>query len=424
MAVGISLFCLSGATSAAPACSTVGGQPVNIGDPACWTSSTSNSTSTSTTTCNWIKHGIYCYWPDVWDGSRNYQTTGSCLSGSKYHADAYINSCTNSFACDNGYYNLDSYTITNTTTSTTTSYTCYYTTVSEWSVCDVDTGLQSATDVTQHSTSGTTCDNLSEDTTQSCAACGLASNTPTGEQPSEDLCIPLNTASTPALNTTTNMWEWTCTADNGSVDCDVPNSEHGVCSSIHTGHAFETQGEFDASVANGTLCETGTVVNASGDENTGWTWDCMHIGDLYTNDDLNCQAPCFDYSLNIDKNQFYWDDNDQVNITVNVEKVGACADEYSCTVTDATSSGIDTFTRTIDAEEGKSAYDVSSICTRDGYEDEEKTSAINGNCIARSCNAQGKCQGTPQSASSSSSCTSTCSSDADCTTGRMIETRP
>ncbi len=43
-------------------------------------------------------------------------------------------------------------------------------------------------------------------------------------------------------------------------------------------------------------------------------------------------------------------------------------------------------------------------------------------CVQRDCNAQGKCQATPKPASGS--CTSTCSSDADCRSGRLIETRP
>ncbi len=43
-------------------------------------------------------------------------------------------------------------------------------------------------------------------------------------------------------------------------------------------------------------------------------------------------------------------------------------------------------------------------------------------CVQRDCNAQGKCQATPKPASGN--CTSTCSSDADCRSGRLIETRP
>lgn len=45
-------------------------------------------------------------------------------------------------------------------------------------------------------------------------------------------------------------------------------------------------------------------------------------------------------------------------------------------------------------------------------------------CASRSCNTQGRCQATPQAAMSVDDCSNTCSSDADCSTGRMIETRP
>jgi hypothetical protein len=45
-------------------------------------------------------------------------------------------------------------------------------------------------------------------------------------------------------------------------------------------------------------------------------------------------------------------------------------------------------------------------------------------CTAHSCNAQHTCQATMQIANSLDDCSSTCNSNADCSTGRMIETRP
>ncbi len=49
---------------------------------------------------------------------------------------------------------------------------------------------------------------------------------------------------------------------------------------------------------------------------------------------------------------------------------------------------------------------------------------VNTMCTARECNTQGTCQATPQAGDSPDACTSTCNSNADCSRGRIIETRP
>jgi hypothetical protein len=46
-------------------------------------------------------------------------------------------------------------------------------------------------------------------------------------------------------------------------------------------------------------------------------------------------------------------------------------------------------------------------------------------CAEKTCNAQGRCQSTPKSGVASvDDCKASCSSDADCSSGRMIETQP
>jgi hypothetical protein len=54
----------------------------------------------------------------------------------------------------------------------------------------------------------------------------------------------------------------------------------------------------------------------------------------------------------------------------------------------------------------------------------EKESNVSTMCTQRECNSQGACQATPKTASKLSDCSSTCNSNADCSSGRIIETRP
>jgi hypothetical protein len=55
----------------------------------------------------------------------------------------------------------------------------------------------------------------------------------------------------------------------------------------------------------------------------------------------------------------------------------------------------------------------------------EKTISLNGYCIEKSCGANGTCQAMPKTGVTSlKDCINTCNSNADCTSGRMIETKP
>ena len=54
----------------------------------------------------------------------------------------------------------------------------------------------------------------------------------------------------------------------------------------------------------------------------------------------------------------------------------------------------------------------------------QKHFTISTMCTSAQCNAQGTCQKTPIPANSRDACKSTCNSNADCTRGRIIETRP
>ncbi len=54
----------------------------------------------------------------------------------------------------------------------------------------------------------------------------------------------------------------------------------------------------------------------------------------------------------------------------------------------------------------------------------DKVLTISTMCTQRDCNVHGTCQATPMTASNLNQCSSTCNSNADCSSGRLIETRP
>ena len=419
---------------AASQCNNNATPDLQKGDPACYTSSTSYWTEY----CSWSFSGVICdnvNADGTWAGSTFHTSSCSRCPKSFYntcHGAYYVNSCSGSH-CENA----GALPAAGTRTHSSTSYTCYYTTVSEWSVCDVDTGLQSATDVTQNSTSGTSCDNLNEETTQICGVCGSANGVGTGEMPeTADLC-QFGTPTTPELNEDETQWEWGCAGDNGAIYvddtvCAAPKEAPGICSTIYNGQAQNGLTESTEG-----LCTSGIVTNfidhgdPDGDGvaeiDAGWSWTCQKIGDNPDHTNEDCQAPCFDYTIQADQSRFYWDDDDSVDITVDLQRTGRCADKYTCIVQGNETDGETTYT--IEAsEDGTVNYDLTATCTHedDGtiVTHDPGADTVIGTCIERSCTSQGICQGIPKQASSSSSCASTCSSDSDCTTGRMIETRP
>lgn len=182
------------------------------------------------------------------------------------------------------------------------------------------------------------------------------------------------------------------------------------------------------------LCAVGDTSSVSG-TNT-WDWTC---GTGYSADGVGglcltqaiCEAECLDVDL-IAPEYAYVGDGETKEIDAYIQITGnmSYASEIICSI-DGTSVNFTgnksdvvkipiTQSTTI-----RSSCRIRVDCGNSGngdYKEYILDKGINALCMQRSCNAQGSCQATPQNAASG--CTSTCNSDADCSRGRMIETRP
>jgi hypothetical protein len=161
-----------------------------------------------------------------------------------------------------------------------------------------------------------------------------------------------------------------------------------------------------------------------------WNWDCKYA-DAGQCEGAKCSAPsCIANTPPTLQPYVYFDGNGEPSpATMTVTCPRICCDvagaKGSVTVCNGTPGQIPVYP-------GARVYNMSCWYddNGDGKKDDNDTSTVNKTgsvstmCAARSCNNQGQCQATPQVANSPSDCASSCSSDADCTTGRMIETRP
>lgn len=198
------------------------------------------------------------------------------------------------------------------------------------------------------------------------AQCGPAhSQTQTDTKPTTNLCAttPNHTASNVTLNTTTGAWNWSCALTNA----------YGTCTA-------STNCSAPSCLANNPL----TV-------QTHVYWPTT--GNPQASVRVNCQNVCCTFG------------DTPVNGTVNEKVCHGDTDKYI----EITHAG---------------SYPAQCYYTTDPDTKVTVNNTVQTMCVARSCNSQGTCQATPTPSASRDACTSTCSSDADCSTGRMIETRP
>lgn len=183
----LAIFAVTITISSAEATPVCGddGRPANIGDPACYVSSSTTKRVFDHYDCVWEWTGNICCKDAIDDNGETYRAEQynmydpkeECSEGFyQYWAPLVYNSCTDTTSCGNqpGVHEGEGWNPVYKSVKTTTN-TCYYITVDEWSECDELTGLKSATSVSQHSISGTECDNLNED---SIKECGVCNNTP------------------------------------------------------------------------------------------------------------------------------------------------------------------------------------------------------------------------------------------------------
>ncbi len=209
---------------------------------------------------------------------------------------------------------------------------------------------------------------------------------------------------------------------------------------------IQPTGEFNTkSLLPSTLCSSDghvtSIANSPSSEtpppqfiNGRWVWRCQHnvVANIFSEE---CSAPtCITgrpitattpVIINRDNDQHTIVSVSCPNLCCNVVREGTTIPVTICT--NGTSSA--------EIQIPAGGANLESMCWFDDGDGEPgdpgdtpetrvNTVAVQTACTARSCNTQHTCQATAQIADSLDDCSSTCNSDSDCSSGRMIETRP
>jgi hypothetical protein len=252
---------------------------------------------------------------------------------------------------------------------------------------------------------------------------------------------PLCTAGTPTPATVSfpgqygGSVSWTCGAPNctGATDnCSASRDNPLPC---ECGSADNTLSESSPSSS---LCNVGDPSSVTGKDVWNWTCGTENVdadgpGGLCT-DQRSCSAECID--VEIDAPEYIYTDNGDsqtVEAKIRINGDQNYAKDINCTIGGQPvnfPSGSNT-SEPVDVTVGPEGTTITASCTinvdcgNNGSRNSRTfapSHTIGALCMQRSCTQQGTCQAVPQNATSG--CSSTCSSDADCSSGRMIETRP
>ncbi len=172
--------------------------------------------------------------------------------------------------------------------------------------------------------------------------------------------------------------------------------------------------------------------------NGKWSWECKHkelAADPIT---VECEAPSclIDMPINLQKYVYFDSDGNPKDASISVKNGCAVCCKIDGNITDVNKeqeniicTGEKGWLKLTNS--GSSSYEAR--CWLNGGTNCE----IEGNCpeviydlpvdtmcTARECSAGGTCQATPQAADAPNKCKSSCNSNADCSRGRIIETRP
>ena len=237
---------------------------------------------------------------------------------------------------------------------------------------------------------------------------------------------------------------WQCggaTCSNGPVDCSVTRGTPPPC---ECGTANQSQ---STAAPASNLCNAGNSSSVTGGSVWNWTcgtdYDAVDLPPGANNgqctDQASCEAECVDVKLEAPEYVYMQEgETKTVDAYISIDGDTSYMSNINCEIdgqpvsfssgtgkSDSVSVSVSGESTTINAE---CSIDVDcgnsgSSSTRVYNDPGTMSQVVRALCMQRSCNAQGRCQATPQSISSGE-CTSTCSSDADCSTGRMIETRP
>lgn len=242
-----------------------------------------------------------------------------------------------------------------------------------------------------------------------------------------------NTAATPCLGISGN-----CEAQRGAPQlCDCGTADGGTVSASPNGVA---------------ACSNGDKSNEQSNS-AGWTWDCGTTNDndgtggicIANHPDDQCSASCVKVDIDAPSTVYLKKGGNKIKAQVRV--TGTVENGASCTITllsgsavidsvDTTLNGNSTLEIELEGYSGASMEITASCelrvdCAGGSSWSNVKTytadpHTIQSVCMQKSCNAQGTCQKNPIGASNynDSQCTSTCNSNADCSSGRIIETKP
>lgn len=252
-----------------------------------------------------------------------------------------------------------------------------------------------------------------------------------------DLC----TSGTPTINRNTSFPEmgrevtWGCSGIFGG-NSTAPDAcrasrpcPQASCGSAHSSNEAAT-------VPTGNFCADPAALSGSvAFESDGWWhWNCAFSSGSCVDQDA-CSVPSCLRSVPFELQPYVYFDSD--GTPNNAMITGITCPNVCCTINGQDLDSDDPQKNSIcNGESGKVEVAPGATYTAqcwfddgDGDNDGETfvtfdDLTVQTMCTARSCNNQGTCQATPQAANSSDACTSTCNSDADCSRGRMIETRP
>jgi hypothetical protein len=197
-------------------------------------------------------------------------------------------------------------------------------------------------------------------------------------------------------------------------------------------------GSFIETTPSENACQLGTMQNLPS-SNGMWSWICGSNA-VCTPDSQPCSAECVRIDIDAPSNIYLSKDGNELDVEVriegknNVDLISGTCDITVGGVTKQANVQSNGITEKMTFDYHGAGAKINAECTLSvncggggtfterTYTDEQDVTSL---CMERSCSPQGTCQATPKSGVTSvNDCTSTCTSDADCSSGRMIETRP
>lgn len=234
---------------------------------------------------------------------------------------------------------------------------------------------------------------------------------------------------------------WSCITGVGDTAC---SGESASCSAQREtppactcGTATQT---YSTDKPTKNLCKFGNPTAVQGEET--WKWTCGGEG-VCTNP-VSCQTECINTTIDAPTTIYLKKNNTKLKAKVRLDgksniSSGTCIIKMSG-VPDTDSNYVSGADETVEVDfdyPNVASVNIDADCKFEGrcgagnsankvtIKNITPSLNVTSLCAEKTCNAQGRCQSTPKSGVTSvDDCKAACSSDADCSTGRMIETRP